>query len=127
MSAAGFDTREEAQADCDRANGPIEGLVLVDSSGSRLALEYDPRDGRTYLTITFEGTEAPFELDPETVGSIVAALRAYAAPVDTSALRFTCEPVKQGKAPVKTAPRPVLLPRPCRHVGPCGCPSLADL
>lgn len=104
MSARGFDTRAAAQAECDRANDtPIGALVIVDSTGSRLALEHDPRDGRCYLTVTFDGHEAPFELDPGSASDIAAALTAYAAPVDTSALRFTGEPVKQGKAAVKTA------------------------
>lgn len=104
---SGFDTRAAAQAECDRANDtPIGALVIVDSTGSRLALEHDPRDGRSYLTVTFDGREAPFELDPESAADIAAALTAYAAPVDTSRIRFTGSdrtPVKQGKAAVKTA------------------------
>ncbi len=40
-------------------------LRRCDASGSTLALEVDPRDGRRYLTVAFDGAEAPFELEAD--------------------------------------------------------------
>lgn len=63
--------------------------IHADPSGSTLRIEHDPIDGRTYLTVTFDGHEAPFELTPDAATRIAGALLAYAAPVDLSGLRFT--------------------------------------
>ena len=49
-----------------------------DASGSTLALEVDPRDGRRYLTVAFDGAEAPFELDPATARDVGHALLLFA-------------------------------------------------
>jgi hypothetical protein len=68
-------------------------LALTDASGSTLRFEVDPRDGRAYLTVTFDGHEAPFELTPEAAGTIAGALGRYAAPVDLSGLRFVASSV----------------------------------
>jgi hypothetical protein len=79
-------------------------LALTDASGSTLRVEVDGRDGRAYLTVGFDGHEAPFELTPEAAGTIAGALGRFAAPVDLSGLRFVASsvgPVKQGKAAVK--------------------------
>lgn len=92
-------------------------LDIGDGSGSRLTVEHDARDGRAYIAVTFDGHDAPFELGPESAADIAAALAAYAAPVDTSRIRFTGSdrtPVKQGKAAVKTA---------CRACGGNGRPG----
>lgn len=117
---AGHATRAEAQAECDRASGPLVVLfTLADATGSTLRVEHDSRDGRTYLTVAFGGHEAPFELTPEAAGAVGEALRRFAAPVDLSALRFTGSPVeavKHGTAPVKLA---------CAECGLEGVPGAA--
>ncbi len=80
-------------------------LALTDASGSALRVEYDPRDGRAYLTVTFDGHEAPFEVTAAAAGTIAGALGRYAAPVDLSGLRFAGPggaAVKQGKAARET-------------------------
>jgi hypothetical protein len=88
------------------AKNPVhEALLLVDAAGTRLALEYDTRDGRTFLTITFDGREAPFELTHADAGALVTRLGAFSGPAFIAALRFTSAPpeaVKRGPGPVKT-------------------------
>lgn len=68
-------------------------LALTDASGSTLRVEHDASDGRAYLTVGFDGHEAPFELTPEAAGTIAGALGRYAAPVDMSGLRFVASSV----------------------------------
>lgn len=53
-------------------------LQRRDTSGSTLALEVDPCDGRRYLTVAFDGVEAPFELDPVTARDVGHALLLFA-------------------------------------------------
>ncbi len=54
-------------------------LQRRDASGSTLSLEVDPEDGRRYLTVAFDGREAPFELDPSTARDVGHALLLLAA------------------------------------------------
>ncbi len=72
-----------------------------DASGSRLALEVDPRDGRRYLTVAFDGAEAPFELDPATARDVGHALLLFAvsgqgSPVADEAVQPVPSAVQQG-------------------------------
>lgn len=48
--------------------------LVTDPSGSTATIEHDQRDGRRYLTIAFDGHEAPFELDGRTAALLGAAL-----------------------------------------------------
>lgn len=48
--------------------------LVTDAGGSTATIEHDQRDGRRYLTIAFDGREAPFELDGRTAGLLGAAL-----------------------------------------------------
>jgi hypothetical protein len=50
-------------------------LALTDASGSTLRVEHDAGDGRTYLTVGFDGHEAPFELGRSTAVQVAGALR----------------------------------------------------
>lgn len=50
-------------------------LALTDASGSTLRVEHDPSDGRAYLTVSFDGVEAPFELGAASAYHITTALR----------------------------------------------------
>jgi hypothetical protein len=71
-----------------------------DASGSTLALEVDPRDGRRYLTVAFDGAEAPFELDPATARDVGHALLLFAvsqgSPVADEAVKPVPSAVQQG-------------------------------
>jgi hypothetical protein len=61
---------------CECAAGALSVvLALTDASGSTLRVEVDPRDGRAYLTVGFDGHEAPFELGRSTAVQIAGALR----------------------------------------------------
>lgn len=101
--------RPDACPTCERTPEPSPLavlLLLTDASGSTLRLEHDTRDGRTYLTVAFDGHEAPFEVTPDAAGTVGEALRRFAAPVDLSGLRFVArsgEAVKHGTEPVKLA------------------------
>ena len=73
--------------------------IHADPSGSTLRIEHDPSDGRSYLTVVFDGHEAPFELTPDTATRIAGALLAYAAPVDLSGMRWTSNAAEPARCP----------------------------
>lgn len=55
-------------------SAPLTLLDIDDGAGSRLRVEHDPRDGSSFVTVDFDGREAPFRITAENVGKIAVAV-----------------------------------------------------
>jgi hypothetical protein len=80
-------SREEAQAECDRANGVEALAVLHDATGSTLRVEHDREGGRFYVCAEFGAgeVECPVEVSPDVARGVASVLAAWSATVGESA------------------------------------------